>query len=144
MIRLLFILSALCGASTISSMTYVTKRNSSNTDFAIECFISERHKVGHITFHTNDHCKNAIIRRIYVEPNYRNQGVESQLLHASFKQLQSLKISTVEVEAVDSKHFFLKHGAIQADANTVQLLTDTVPLIFYLDTSASSAHKDAL
>lgn len=119
---------SLCSLSAMSFRTSVNE-----DDYSISCINQHQKKIGHINFHTDNDSQSAVIRKIYVTPEQRNKGIGSRLLLLGLEQLRSQNIREVHLDAVDSKHFFSKHGAQELEPTDMHLLSDTIPMAFYLN-----------
>lgn len=104
-------------------------------DSTIACLDIHEKQIGSINFTRDENNSDeACIRTLFVQPAYRNQKIGSQLLGLALTQLRKKQVTTVHLDAVGSKYFFLKHGAREIESsNPLHLMLDITPMQFNLN-----------
>lgn len=119
-------------------MIYRSIMHDDPMDSTIACLDIHEKQVGSINFTRNsNNSTQACIRTLFVQPAYRNQKIGSQLLSLALTQLRNQQVTTVHLDAVGSKHFFLKHGAKELESlesiDPNHLMLDITPMEFNLN-----------
>lgn len=116
--------------------TAMTYRNyiDNSYDVSIVCFDRANAQRGSISLTINQKDPSqGYIRNIFVQQPYRNQKIGSHLLHCALKHMKEHNVTTIYLDALGSKHFFLKHGAEPLEStNPEHLMLDLVPMKFDL------------